>query len=108
MLHEKSWLHVTRLTTIGELTASIAHEVNQPLGAVVANANACLRWLNQQPPKLAEAQQSVRQIIVDGNRGSDVSDGNSEASQERAIPWCPVKYQRDHPGNDYASAGRAS
>ena len=67
--------HLTRLTTIGELTASIAHEVNQPLGAVVANANACLRWLNQQPPNLDEAQESVRQIIVDGNRGSDVVTG---------------------------------
>jgi signal transduction histidine kinase len=67
--------HVSRMTTTGELVASIAHEVNQPLGAVVANANACLRWLNQQPPKLNEARESVRQIILDGNRGSEVVTG---------------------------------
>lgn len=67
--------HVSRMTTMGELVAAIAHEVNQPLGAVVANANACLRWLNHQPPKLNEAQESVRQIILDGNRGSEVVTG---------------------------------
>jgi len=42
--------HVTRVTTLGEMTASIAHEVNQPLAAVVANAEACLRWLNRGTP----------------------------------------------------------
>ena len=67
--------HVTRITTMGELVASIAHEVNQPLGAIVANANACLRWLQHQPPKLDEARESVLQIILDGNRGSEVVTG---------------------------------
>jgi signal transduction histidine kinase len=67
--------HVARITTMGELAASIAHEVNQPLGAIVANANACLRWLSHQPPKLDEARESVRQIILDGNRGSEVVTG---------------------------------
>jgi len=67
--------HVSRMTAMGELVASIAHEVNQPLGAVVANANACLRWLNHEPPRLDEAQESVRQIILDGNRGSEVVTG---------------------------------
>jgi C4-dicarboxylate-specific signal transduction histidine kinase len=64
--------HVARLTTVGELTASIAHEVNQPLAAVVTNANACLRWLDHQPPNVEEVRDSVRRIIRDGNRGSDV------------------------------------
>jgi C4-dicarboxylate-specific signal transduction histidine kinase len=64
--------HVARLTTIGELTASIAHEVNQPLAAVVTNANACLRWLDRESPDLAEARDAIRRIIRDGNRGSDV------------------------------------
>ena len=45
---------VTRLTTMGELAASIAHEVNQPLAAVVTNANACLRWLDRESPDLDE------------------------------------------------------
>ncbi|HWL73415.1 MAG TPA: PAS domain S-box protein, partial [Burkholderiaceae bacterium] len=48
--------HVTRVTTLGELTASIAHEVNQPLAAVVTNGNACLRWLARAEPDLAEAR----------------------------------------------------
>ena len=64
--------HVTHLTMMGELAASIAHELNQPLAAVVANADACLRWLNREPPDLAEAREAVDQIILDGNRGGDV------------------------------------
>jgi C4-dicarboxylate-specific signal transduction histidine kinase len=57
---------------MGELAASIAHELNQPLAAVVANANACLRWLNREPPDLTEVREAVDQIILDGNRGGDV------------------------------------
>jgi two-component system sensor kinase FixL len=64
--------HVARVTTLGELTASIAHEVNQPLAAIVTNGNACLRWLTRQPPDLLEAQQAVGRIIKDGNRASEV------------------------------------
>jgi len=64
--------HVTRLTTVGELTASIAHEVNQPLAAVVMNANTCLRWLDRHPPDLDEARAATRRIVRDGNRGSDI------------------------------------
>jgi PAS domain S-box-containing protein len=64
--------HVTRITTLGELTASIAHEVNQPLAGVVANAEACLRWLDRETPDLEEARQSVRWIMNDGNRASEV------------------------------------
>jgi len=64
--------HVTRITTMGELTASIAHEVNQPLAAVVTNGNACLRWLAADPPNFDEARDAVRRIVRDGNRASDV------------------------------------
>jgi PAS domain S-box-containing protein len=64
--------HVTRVTTLGELTASIAHEVNQPLAAVVANGAACLRWLDREPPDLAAARRSVEWVINDGNRASEV------------------------------------
>jgi PAS domain S-box-containing protein len=64
--------HVTRVTTLGELTASIAHEVNQPLAAVVANAEACLRWLDRGTPDLNAARRSVELIINDGNRASEV------------------------------------
>ena len=64
--------HVTRVTMLGELTASIAHEVNQPLAAVVANAEASLRWLNREQPDLAAARRSVEWVIDDGCRASDV------------------------------------
>src|SRR5262249_32320328 len=61
--------HVARLTTLGELTASIAHEINQPLGAMVNSANACLRWLAAHT--LERAQQSAGRIAADGQRAAD-------------------------------------
>jgi signal transduction histidine kinase len=64
--------HVTRVAALGELTASIAHEINQPLAAVVNNANASLRWLSRDSPNLAEACDAIRRIIRDGNRAGDV------------------------------------
>ncbi|WP_245321302.1 PAS domain S-box protein [Bradyrhizobium sp. NAS96.2] len=73
-LHEAqtNLAHVTRVTALGELAASIAHEVNQPLAAVVANAAACLRWLDRATPDLNEARGAVRSIIRDGNRAGEV------------------------------------
>jgi len=64
--------HVTRVTTLGEMTASIAHEINQPLAAVVNNASACLRWLAGQVPNLEEARQSAALIIADGHRAGEI------------------------------------
>jgi len=64
--------HVTRVTALGELAASIAHEVNQPLAAVVTNAAACLRWLDRETPNLDEARGTVRSIIKDGSRAGEV------------------------------------
>jgi PAS domain S-box-containing protein len=64
--------HMSRLTTMGELTASIAHEVNQPLAAVVANGSACLRWLAQEPPNLERARDSADRIVKEGNRAGQV------------------------------------
>lgn len=63
---------VTRVTTMGELTASIAHEVNQPLTGVLTNAEACLRWLDRPTPDLEAARRSVEWIVRDGNRASEV------------------------------------
>jgi PAS domain S-box-containing protein len=77
--------HVTRVMTMGELTSSIAHEVNQPLTAVVTNGNACLRWLATQPPNLDEARESVGRIIRDGHRASEVI-GRVRASFRKATP----------------------
>lgn len=64
--------HVTRVSSLGELTASIAHEVNQPLGAVVANAEACLGWLDREEPDLKEARAAIGRIVSDGLRAGEV------------------------------------
>jgi signal transduction histidine kinase len=64
--------HVTRVTSLGELTASIAHEVNQPLGAVLINAEACLSWLDHEQPNLTEAHAALERIIRDGTRAGEV------------------------------------
>jgi len=63
---------VARIATMGELTASIAHEINQPLAAVVTNASASLHWLAIQPPDLAEARQAMARAMQEANRASSV------------------------------------
>jgi len=64
--------HVTRITTMGELASSIAHEVNQPISGVVLNANTCLRWLDGDSPNLNEAREAARRIVRDGKRASEM------------------------------------
>ena len=64
--------HVARVATLGELTASIAHEVNQPLAAVVTNGEACLRWLGRAVPDIGQARSSVEHMISNGQRASEV------------------------------------
>lgn len=64
--------HVSRVTTLGELTASIAHEVNQPLAAIVTNGQAGLRWANREPPDLGEVRSSLDRIVADARRASEV------------------------------------
>ncbi len=69
---EAELAHFDRLTTLGELTASIAHEVNQPLSGVVSNGSACLRWLAGDVPNLEEAREAARRIVRDGKRAGEV------------------------------------
>ena len=64
--------HANRITTMGQLTASIAHEVNQPIAAVVTNAEAALRFLGRRPPDLAEVREGLDSIVKDANRAGDV------------------------------------
>jgi C4-dicarboxylate-specific signal transduction histidine kinase len=64
--------HVSRAATLGALTASIAHEVNQPLAGIITNASTCLRMLAADPPNVEGAQETVRRTIRDGHRASDV------------------------------------
>jgi len=63
---------VARVTSLGVLTASIAHEVNQPLSGIITNASTCLRMLSADPPNIDGARETVRRTIRDGNRASDV------------------------------------
>jgi C4-dicarboxylate-specific signal transduction histidine kinase len=64
--------HVSRVTTMGELVASIAHEVNQPLGAIVTNGSACLRLLSREMPELEKSREVIGRMIDDGMRASEV------------------------------------
>ena len=64
--------HAARITTMGEMAASLAHEVTQPLSAVILNGNACLRWLSAEPPDLSEARKSVERIVRDATRTGEV------------------------------------
>lgn len=66
--------HANRIATMGQFTASIVHELKQPLTAAVTNGNASLRWLMRNPPKIDEAKRSVEQVVKDVMRGSDVID----------------------------------
>jgi PAS domain S-box-containing protein len=64
--------HMARITTVGEMAASIAHEVNQPLTAMVTNGDAGLRWLSQNPPNVAEARLAMTEMVKQGHRASEV------------------------------------
>jgi C4-dicarboxylate-specific signal transduction histidine kinase len=63
---------VSRVTTMGELTASLAHEVNQPIAAAVTDANTCLRWLTRQQPDLHEARQAASRVVKDATRAGEI------------------------------------
>ena len=76
---------VSRLTTLGELTTSIAHEVSQPLGAMVASAGACARWLAAEPPEIAEARSALDNIAADGKRAREVI-ARIRALTKRQVP----------------------
>jgi C4-dicarboxylate-specific signal transduction histidine kinase len=73
-LHEAqaNLARVSRVTTMGELTASLAHEVNQPIAAAVTNANTCLRWLTRDQPDVEEARAAAMRIVKDGTRAAEI------------------------------------
>jgi PAS domain S-box-containing protein len=76
--------HLSRVLTMGELTSSIAHEVNQPLVAVVLNGDACLRWLAVEPPNLDKVRESVASIVKEGKRAGDIIKGIRALAKNRA------------------------
>jgi PAS domain S-box-containing protein len=69
---EVALAHANRVATLGQLSASIAHEIKQPVAAAVTNAQAALRWLGAQPPDIGEAMQAISNIIKNGNRAGEV------------------------------------
>jgi PAS domain S-box-containing protein len=69
---EMELAHANRVATMGQLSASIAHEVNQPIAAAITNAHSALRWLGARPPDLEEVRQALGRIVRDGNRAGDV------------------------------------
>jgi C4-dicarboxylate-specific signal transduction histidine kinase len=77
--------HVTRVTTLGELTASLAHEVNQPIAGVITNAQAALRWLRADPPDPDEIREALDRIVADGRRAGEVI-GRIRALVKKAPP----------------------
>jgi PAS domain S-box-containing protein len=64
--------HVSRVTTMGELTASLAHEIKQPIAAAITDANTCLRWLARDEPDLEEAREAAKRVVKDATRASEI------------------------------------
>jgi PAS domain S-box-containing protein len=83
--------HVMRVSSLGELTASIAHEVNQPLGAVVTNAQACMRWLDRANPDLNQAHAALDRIVRDGHRAGEVVQRIRALAKKTEIQKAPVQ-----------------
>jgi PAS domain S-box-containing protein len=74
--------HASRVVTMGQFTASIAHEVNQPLSALLTNADTALRWLGHQPPNLERARPLIERVIGDGKRATDIVDRIRDLSRK--------------------------
>jgi PAS domain S-box-containing protein len=82
--------HVSRVTSLGALTASIAHEVNQPLSGIITNASTCMRMLATDPPNVEGARETARRTIRDGNRAADVITRLRALFSRKAIKIEPV------------------
>ena len=87
---EAQLAHTNRLSMLGELTASLAHEINQPIAAAIASAGACLRWLDREQPELERAREAIMRIKDDGKRAADIITGlkafyRKDGSPQRAL-----------------------
>jgi PAS domain S-box-containing protein len=83
---EEELAHINRVSMMGELAASIAHEVNQPLSGIISNGSACLRWLAGGAPNLDEARENARRIVRDGKRAAEVIARIRSLAQKAAAP----------------------
>jgi PAS domain S-box-containing protein len=79
--------HVSRVTTMGELTASLAHEIRQPIAAAVTDANTCLRWLSRDQPDLEEARAAALRIVQDGRRADEIVKRVSLLFKKETLQW---------------------
>src|ERR1700733_7149090 len=77
--------HLSRVTTMGELTASLAHEIRQPISAAVTNAKTCLRWLGRDQPDVAEASEAAARIVKDVTRAADIMSRISSLFKKEAL-----------------------
>ena len=82
---EAELAHANRVATMGQLTASIAHEVNQPIAALLTNAETAVRWLARQPPDLERAKQLIDRIISDGKRAADIVSRIRDFSKKASV-----------------------
>jgi PAS domain S-box-containing protein len=82
--------HSNRVASVGQLSASIAHELRQPLAAVVINGEACLQWLSKQPPQFDEVKISVDGMIMNALRGNDIITGLMDLTKKQALKKEPV------------------
>jgi PAS domain S-box-containing protein len=87
---EADLAHINRVSTLGELTASIAHEVNQPLSGVVSNGGACVRWLDGEVPDLEEARAAARRIVRDGKRAGEIIARIRALTRRKEVPREPL------------------
>ena len=78
---------MARITSLGVLTASIAHEVNQPLSGIITNASTCLRMLATDPPNVDGARETARRTIRDGNRASEVISRLRALFSKKDVQW---------------------
>jgi PAS domain S-box-containing protein len=77
--------HLSRVTTMGELTASLAHEIRQPISAAMTNANTCVRWLGRDQPDLAEGREAAARIVKDVTRAADIMSRISSLFKKEAL-----------------------
>jgi PAS domain S-box-containing protein len=87
---EADLAHVTRMTSMGELTASLAHEINQPIAAAITNANTCLRWLKRDPPDVEEAREAASRGVQAASRAAEIIKRIRVLFTKGASQWEPV------------------
>jgi len=90
---------ISRITTMGELTASLAHEVNQPIAAAVTDASTCLRWLNRDHPDLEEAREAASRVVKDATRAAEIISRTRLLFRKVNPQWESGRFERDNSRN---------